>query len=439
MEVSVENMSSLGRRLKVSVPESQVNDQCKSKMAELAKQVRIKGFRPGKVPANILQQRFGRSVRAEVIGEVIEKSLTDALKNNELRPAGTPKIEDIKDEDGQPLEYVAEFEVYPEIELAPLAEVEIEKKVVEISDADIQDTMDKMADNLAHWHSVERPAKEGDKLDVDLERLSVEGIDEEKPQSYKHVDFVLDTKKSLPGLVQELIGKEAKFEGTFEVPYPEEWHDKKLAGKHAQFKVTIHGVNEKHAMTQEQLAEHFDLEKDDIDGLKAKVKERMEKEAEKVLREDIKERVLEVLLDKNQIEKPQSLIDQERAALLREMEHKQKGGMLDEDLSEDDIKELTEKRVVLGLLVNEVIAKHQIKVNNQRVREVIAEQAANFPDPKTFISYYYNNKELLQGVERIVLLDQAVDTLLGEMKVKDKPVSFDEVMNPPAEEEENKK
>lgn len=439
MEVSVENMSSLGRRLKVSVPESQINDQCKTKMAELAKQVRIKGFRPGKVPSNILQQRFGKSVRSEVIGEVIEKSLTDALNDNALKPAGTPKIEEIQDEDGKPLEYTAEFEIYPEIELADLSNIELEKKVVDISDAAIKETMDKMADNMADWKKVERKAKKDDKLDIDLERISVEGLEEDKPQVYNHVDFVLEEDKSLPGLVKELIGKEAGFEGTFDVPYPKEWHDKELAGKKAQFKVTVHGVNEKHVLTEEELAERLELEKDDKEGLKAKITERMEKESEKVLHEDIKEKVLEILLDNNPIEKPQSLVEQEKSALLREMEHKQKGGMLEEDLSEEDIKELTEKRVVLGLLVNEVISKNKIKVNNQRVREVIAEQAANFPDPKTFISYYYNNKELLQGVERIVLLDQAVEVLISEMKVVEKPVSFDEVMNPPQEDEESKK
>ncbi len=432
MEVSVENMSSLGRRVKVSVPESQVQDKCKSKMAELAKQVKLKGFRPGKVPKSILQQRFGQSVRAEVVSEVIEKSLTDILQDKQLKPANTPKIDDITDEDGKPLEYVAEFEVFPEITLADLSNVEIEKKVVNISDDDIQATIKKMSESMADWKEVERSSKLTDKLIVDLERLTVDGVvDDSEQQKFEHVDFVLDEKSSLPSLVKELVGKETGFEGTFNLPYPDEWHDKKLAGKKAEFKVKIHHVNEKQTLTEEELASNLGVDKKDKQALNDKVKERMEVEAKKVLQEEIKEKVLEILLENNPIDKPSSLLEKEKEALKREMEHKQKGGMLEEDLTEEEIVDLTEKRVVLGLLVNEVISVHKIKVNNQKVRETIAEQAANFPDPKMFISYYYNNKELLQGIERLVLLDQAVEVLLGSMKIKDKPVNFSEVMDPP--------
>lgn len=440
MDVSVENMGSLGRRVKISVPDSQISDKCRSKMAELAKQVRIKGFRPGKVPKNILEQRYGQSVRAEVVGEVIQSSLTDALKDKELKPAGTPTIEDITDESGKPLEYVATFEVFPEITLADLSEVEIEKKVVDITDKDIQETMDKMAEQMADWKKTERASKESDKLDIDLERTSVEGDDAENPpQKFEHVDFVLDKTKSLPMLVDVLIGKEAGIDESFEVAYPDDWHDEKLAGKKATFKVKIHEVQEKQTLSVEDLAEKLDLDKTDQDGLKQKIKDRMSKEAAKVLHEDIKERVLEILLDKNKFDKPQALLKQEKEALQREIDHKKQSGMLGDDLSDEELDELAEKRVVLGLLINEVINKNNIKVNNQRVRETIAEQAANFPDPKRFISYYYNNKELLQGIERLVMLDQAVEVLLEGMKVVEKPIGYSEAMNPPEEDEGDEK
>lgn len=433
MEVSVETKSSLERRLTITVPENEIDEQCRTKMSELAKQVRLKGFRPGKVPKNILQQKFGKSVRAEVIGEAIQNSLQEALKKNELKPAGMPQIEDVQDEKGKPLQYVAMVEIYPEINLADLSEVEIEKKVVNVSDQDIQKTLENMAANMGTWEEVDREAQSGDKLSMDLERTWVEDLEEDDPQSYNDIDLLLDDEKSLPSLVKALIGKKAGFEDELEIAYPKEWQDEKLKGKKAKFKVRVHKVLDNKPLTLEELAEKFELEKDDQQGLKDKIKERLEKEAKKALQEELKEQVLEVLLEKNPIEKPKALLKQEKESLEREIENKRKQMAATEELSEEEMNEIAEKRVVLGLLVNEIIHKHDIKVNNQKVREFIGEQAASFPDPKQFISYYYTNKELLQGVERIVLLEQAVDKLLDSMKVVEKQVNFEEAMNPSEE------
>lgn len=432
MEVSVETKSSLERRLTITVPESQIDEQCKTKMSELAKQVRLKGFRPGKVPKNILQQKFGKSVRAEVVGEAIQNSLHEALKDKDLKPAGMPQIEDVQDEEGKPLQYVATVEIYPEITLADLSAVEIERKQVEITDADIQKTISEMSKNMGEWADVERASKSGDRLKMDLSRTSVEGKEDEEPQSYEGIDLVLDDKKNLPEMVNALIGKEQGFEGDLEIAYPKDWQDEELKGKKAQFKVKVHKVQESVPLTGEQLAEKLGLDKEDQEGLKEKVKEQMEKEAKKALYEELKENALEILLEKNPIDKPKALLKQEKEALQREIENKRKQ-MVQEEISEEEMDELAEKRVVLGLLVNEIITKHDIKVNNQRVREFIGEQAASFPDPKQLISYYYTNKELLQGVERIILLEQAVDKLLELMKVTDKQVSFEEATNPSSE------
>ncbi len=430
MEVSVENTGSLERRVKISVPEDKVEGKCESKMAELAKQVNIKGFRQGKVPKKVMQQRFGKSVRAEVIGEVIQDSLQEALKDNELNPAGMPKIDDIKDESGQPLEYVATFEIYPSIELADLSSESIDKKVVDVTEADVQKTIQELSENQAKFDEVDRKSKLTDKLEMDLEREWVEGDDEsEEPQKFSNIEFNLDDKKSLPELVEQLVGKKAGEESSCEIAYPEEWHDKKLAGKKAKFNVTVHKVLERKALSESELAESMDLDKDDIDGLKAKIKERLEKESEKSLKEAFKEKVLEVLLEKNSIEMPKSLFEQERKALVEEMTQRGEQDSADEK----EIDEMAEKRVLLGLLVNEIIAKHEVKVDNQLVREYIAEQAANFPDPKRFISYYYTNKELLQGVERMVLLEQAVDVIAGTMKVNEIKITLDDAMKPEAE------
>lgn len=426
MEVSVENTGSLERRLTVSVPEAQINEQCRTKMAELAKDVKLKGFRPGKIPNHILQQRFGKAVRAEVVGTIIQKSLEDALEQEKLQPAGMPTIEQIQDESGKALEYVAKFEIFPEIKLGDLSQVEIEKKKVDITEEDIQKTITKMCENMGKWEPVSRSSQRGDKLVIDLERRWT--TQEEDLQKFEKIDFILDETKSLADLVNCLLDKNIEDEMECTITYPDTWHDQKLRGRESNFKVKIHEILEKKPLTVEELTEKLNLDKEDPNTLKEKIKERMEKEALKVIQDELKEKVLEILLEKNPIDKPKTLIEQEKKALKEEIAHQEKTGMFSEEMQADEIEELAEKRVVLGLLVNKVLDTHDIKVNNQRLRELIMEQAANFPDPKRFISYYYTNKELMQKAERLVLLDQAVEKIIEGMKIIEKPVRFEELM-----------
>ncbi|HET9843522.1 MAG TPA: trigger factor, partial [Gammaproteobacteria bacterium] len=317
MEVSVENTGSLERRLTVSVPEAQINEQCRTKMAELAKDVKLKGFRPGKIPPHILQQRFGKAVRAEVVGDIIQKSLENALKEKNLLPAGMPTIEQIQDESGKSLEYTAKFEIFPEIKLGDLSEVEVEKKKVDITDEDIQKTITKMCENLGTWESVTRASKMGDKLIIDLERRWT--TQEDELQSYVKIDFSLDEKKSLPDLVNQLLDKNIDDEIDCTITYPDTWHDEKIRGREATFKVKIHEILEKKPLTVEALGEKLNLDKEDPNILKEKIKERMEKEASKVIQDELKEKVLEILLEKNPIEKPKTLIEQEKKALKEEI------------------------------------------------------------------------------------------------------------------------
>ncbi|MBN9287512.1 MAG: trigger factor [Gammaproteobacteria bacterium 39-13] len=428
MEVSVENTSTLGRRLKVSVPEAKVASQIKARMAKLGREAHLKGFRPGKVPLSVLEQKFGDSVKAEVINELIKESLSEAVEKNELQPAGVPKIEELKNEAGKDLEFVASFEIYPEIALTDLSGVELDKRNAEITDADVDSMIGKLQDQLANWNVVDRAAQKEDRLTVDFARL-LKNEDAEREEQ-KNVQMVIGVEGVLPGLSEALIGKTKGDEIQVDLTYPADWADSPVAGKDVTLWVTIHEVAEKQLLSEEELASKLAIEDFTHDKIAAKVRERMQEELDQVLQDEIKEKVLEVLLDKNPIEVPYALIEQEKEAIHREMMRARRGKVSKEALNSSEVETSAKRRVELGLLLNEVIKKHNLKSDGKLVRAQIDKIASKFPKPSEIVDAYYGSKELLYSVERLVLLEQAVDAILKEAKVIDKKVSFDEVMNP---------
>ncbi len=439
MEVSVENTSTLGRRIKISVPNKQLAEQIKAKMTKLQKEAHLKGFRPGKVPPSVLQQKFGESVRLEVINELIRQSLGEAVQEQQLQPAGTPKIEEIniaelKNESNKNLEFVASFEVFPQITLADFSTVEIDKRTVEISDQDVAAMVKKLQDQLANWSKVDRAAKNGDKLTVDFARIIAEEGASKEDQ--KNVQMVIGAQGVLPGLSEALIGKKVGEEVKVELTYPDDWADKPAAGKAVTLWITLHNIEEKQELDDVELAKKLGLEETDKASLESKVRERMQTELERALRDEVKEAVLEKLLEKNPIELPQALIEQEKEAIYRELVRTRRNTKIPKEvIHSPEIESSARKRVELGLLLNEVISKNSLKADPQRVRSEIEKIASKFAKPAEIIEAYYGSNDLLYSVERIVLLDEAVDAILKAAKVNDKKATFDEVMNPTEEKE----
>lgn len=429
MEVSVENTSTLGRRIKVSVPDATVKEQVKAKMSKLAREVRLKGFRPGKVPNDVLQQKFGQSVRIEVIEDVIRKTLADVFKDKDLQVAGAPRIEDIKDESGKDLEFTATLEIYPEITLASLQDVELEKRTANITDQDVNKMIDKLQNELANWESVTRSIQSGDKIKVDFARLlKEEGATKEEQ---KDVEMVVGVEGVLPGLTEALLNKGIGDRVEVELVYPEDWAETRVAGKPVTLWVHINAIFEKEILTIEALAKKLGLATEDKATLETEVKQRMQDELESALQEELKEKVLEKLLESNPIELPQALIDQEKEAIRRELSRQRKVNIPFEAMDPIELEDQAKRRVELGLLLNEVIKKHKIKADASKIRKEVEKIASRFSThAQQVIDAYYQSKEMLYGVERMVLLDQAVNVMLEEMKHKETTVTFDQVMNP---------
>lgn len=426
MSVSVENTSHLGRKLNAKIPNQELQNLLKERMVKLSKEVRLKGFRPGKVPINVIQKQFGPSVRQEVISELIEKTLKDALTENDFKIAGRPVIDSIQDEKEQDLSFSATFEVFPDIKLSDLSEVEIERKVVEVTEADIDKMVDKLSKNLGQWNSVDKVGANGDRLKVDFKR-QLAGEDEETQDG---VTLEIGHDSVLPGLSDKLVGAQKGDTIETEVTYPEQWGEEKAKGKNAKLTVIVNDVTENQPLDEAALAEKLGMKDKDSAKLRDKIKERMQDEVKRTLNQAIQEDVLEILLDKNQFELPQSLIEQEIKAIDEEHKRQLQQQPNLQPMPEDERQSSAEKRVKLGLIINEIIGKYKIKVDGQLLRKEVEYLAQEFGNPEEIINLYFSNQQLLSGVERVVLLQQSIEALLKDMKTKEKSVTFDEVMNP---------
>ncbi len=427
MSVSVENTSNLGRRLKANIPNAELQDLLKTRMLKLSKEVRLKGFRPGKVPLQVIQKQFGSSVRQEVISELIESTLKDALSKDDIKLAGRPVIDDIEDKSEQDLVFSASFEVFPEINLVDLKAVEVTQKVVDVTESDIESMMAKLCKNMGTWLTVKKAAVMGDRLTVDFVRK----LADKDEETQANVVLELGHHSVLPGLTEALLG--AKIDETVEtaITYPEHWGEEDVKGKQAKLKITVKNNEENQPISTIELAKKLGLKDAEQSKLEEKIKERMDDEVKRTLNHALQEDVLEILLDKNEFDLPQSLIKQELKAIDDEANRKQQGNQPQETMSEEEKNDSAIKRVKLGLLINEIISKYKIKVNGKLLRKEVEHLAQQFGgNPEEIVNLYFSNEQLLSSVERVVLLQQSIEALLKDMKTIQKSVTFDEIMNP---------
>ncbi|MCG7814111.1 trigger factor, partial [Alteromonas sp. MCA-1] len=301
MQVSVETTQGLERRLTITVPADTVDSAVKSRLQQLAKTQRINGFRPGKVPVNVIKKRFGQAVRQEVAGDVMQQNFYQAVIQEKIQPAGMPKFELTKDEDGQDLEFTASFEVYPEVEVKGVSDIEIEKPVVEITDEDLDNMMETLQKQHATWKEVKRKAKKDDKVIIDF----VGSIDGEEFEGGKAEDFALELGKDrmIPGFEKPLVGAKAGEEVTIEVTFPEDYHAENLKGKDAVFQTTVKKVEGLNLpKVDEEFAKLFGVEEGGVDALKAEVRKNMQRELNQTLKAQVKEDVIAKLVEANEID-----------------------------------------------------------------------------------------------------------------------------------------
>lgn len=425
MSVSVQSTSSLGRKVEATIPNQKLQTLLSNRITKLSKEVKLKGFRPGKVPVQVIQKQFGSSVRQEVIAELIEETLKETLVENKLTPAGQPVVEQIKDKEQEDLSFTVTFEIFPEIALADLSNIEINKKVATVTEADVDKMQEKLCRNLGSWLPTDKAAQNGDRLVIDFTR-KLDGAESDETQN--NVKIELGHATTLPGLSEKLVGCKVEQTVEFDTTYPEKWAEEKAAGKAVKLNITVKEVQTNEPLTSAVLAERLGLKADDTAALREKIKSRMEDEVNRTLFQGLQEDVLEILLKENNFDLPDVLVQQEKRAIYKESERKNEKAV--QALDDTEVNDSAVKRVKLGLLVNEIIKKYNVKADGKRLRKEVEYLAQEFPNPEEIVNIYFSNKQLLSSVERVVLLQQAIESLLKDMKLVEKSVSFDEVMNP---------
>jgi len=433
MPSNVEKLSTLECQLNVTVPAEEVSQAYKKRLDKIASTAKIDGFRPGKVPTHVIEQRFGKGVAAEVANDLLQESFETAIEEHKLRVAGMPNIDAPELDKSKEFAYSAKFEVYPEIELKQLDGQNVEQIDAQITDADL----DKMIDNIrrqhATWEDVERESKDGDRLVFDFE-----GFMDDKPfdgGSAKDFELELGSKQMIPGFEEGLVGAKAGQELDLTVTFPEDYAVKDLAGKPAVFKIKVHKVQAA-ALPEldDAFAEKVGVKEKGVEGLKEEVRKNMQAELKRILTNKNKEFVLDKLVEVNEVEVPNSLIDIEVEHLqkmtLQQMAAQQGMKELPKiDMPKEPYIDQAKKRVILGLLLAEAIKLHDIKADADLVRSRVEEIAAAYSQSEEIVNWYYQNKQLMSEIEAAVLEEQVVAKLVEQAKVDQKSESYDDLVN----------
>lgn len=434
MEVSVEKTDNkLERRLLIEVPAARVEGEITGRLKVLGKRARLKGFRPGKAPLKVLEQQFGPQVREEVLNDLINETYKQALQQEKLKPAGNPRIEGGSVKPGTNFRYTATIELYPELELKPLDKLSVERPEVAITDADVDKMVEKLRQQRASWEPVARAAKDGDQVTVDFEgKRDGEVFAGGKG---KKVPVVIGSGRFLPGFERELVGAKAGETRTFDLEFPADYPNKQLAGKVAQFTVEVQGVAEqKLPELDAEFCELFAVKT--VAELRSGVRDNMQRELDAVVRSQLKEQVLDQLVKQHPgIDLPKGLVNDEINRLRGEALQRMgvTSGKATPDLPAELFEESARRRVALGVILGEIVRKESLKVDRGRVQDRIDEIADGFDDSQKVLETYAKNPRLVAGVEAMVLEDQAVDLVVARAKVKVKPATFDEIMNPQRE------
>lgn len=430
MQVSVETVGSIGRRVTVAVPAEQVEKEVGAKLRKMAQSARLPGFRPGKAPIKVVEGRYGKDVLNEVAANLIDTTLREALTQEKLVPAGGPNVEPTKLERGEDLEYVASFDIYPEIKRMDIDGVQIERPAYEVKGTDIDATVETMRKQRLTWQTVERVAGENDRVMIDFEG-SVDG--EPFPgNSAENFAVVLGEKSLLKDFEDGLKGSEADQQLDLQVNFPEDYHGKEVAGKCATFNVTVREVAESvYPELDEEFVKSFGVADGDIEKLRTEVRENVEREMADRVRRILRQRVFDALTELNEIDLPEKMVEAEIDQLIESNKKILEGqGVPVGNVNPDrgNFRESAEKRVALGLIMQAVVEKHEIKPDAGRVRERIEAVGSGYEDPAAFVQWYYSDRNRLAQMESMILEEQVIEKMLEGADVRDKEISFDELM-----------
>jgi trigger factor len=426
MQVSLSARGALERRLEVAVSAAEVTQEFEQRLKKVARSARLKGFRPGKAPMPVIRKQFGDQVHAEVVDHLIRSSLTAALREQNLTPAGGPRIEPIAVAPGADLKYAAVFEVMPEIQVKAPEGTEISRPIAEVGEADVDAMIESMRKQRPVFTAVDREARETDRVIVDYSGL-MDGEPFEGGEA-QDVALVLGSQEARPELQEALKGARAGETRAVTVSFPADLANKSLAGKSAQLSVSVKRVEE-HSLpaVDEEFCKAFGVEQGGVEALRVEVRKSMERELADLIQGRLRTQVLDALHEQNPIDVPRALIDEQ----VQQMQLDTARQMGVRDASQLPPREPFEaparKRAALGLILGQVIRAEGLKVDPLKVQERLEDLSATYPNPEEARAAYQRSREAMRQIESAVLEEQVIDWFLARAKVTDQPMSFQEV------------
>ncbi len=431
MQSNVEELGALERRLDVSIPQEKIETEVENRLKRLARTAKIHGFRPGKVPLKIVKQQYGPQVRQEVIGDVLKKNFSEAVREKNLKVAGYPRFEpkDIAENASQ-FEFSATFEVYPDVVLGALDTSRVERPSVSVTQSDVDKTLDTLRKQRMQYELAGRPAAKGDRLNIDF-RGTIDG-EEFAGSKAENSSLILGEGRFLKDFEEPLIDMSAGQSKKFEVTFPADYHGKEAAGRTAAFEVKLNAVEAARLPeVNAEFARSLGVEDGDIERLRTEIQTNLEREVANRIKARIKEQVMQCLLDTTSSQAPKALVEAEMERLMHDARRDLASrGVNPKDmpLPQDLFQERAQRRVSLGLILAELVKMHGLQPKPEQVRAMVEDLAQSYENPAEVVKWHYAAPDRLNEAESLALEDNVVQWVLEKVKVEDKPMTLDELM-----------
>jgi trigger factor len=432
MQANLESLGTLERRLSVAVPLAEIDREIDTRLKRLSRTVKMDGFRPGKVPLKVVAQQYGPQIRQEVLGDAIQRTFGEAVREQNLRVAGYPRFEPKPlNEGASEFEYSATFEVYPDVQVGDISSSSITRPQLAVSEADIDRTLDVMRKQRATYESVERGAENGDRITMSY-KGTIDGSEFAGGKAENQA-IVLGEGRLLADFESQLQGMKAGDARTFELRFPDDYHGKDVAGKTATFELNVSEVAVPRLPDIDaEFAKSLGVVEGDVTKMRTEIKGNLEREVKTRLKSRVKDQVMQAFLDVTQVEVPKSLVESEieRLRNFARQDLAARGIPVKDDtpLPADMFEKQAQRRVNLGLILAELVKAHQLQAKPEQVRSTVEEQAESYENPQEVVRWYYQSPERLREIESMVLEDNVVDWALRTARVEDKPIAFDELM-----------
>jgi trigger factor len=431
MQVTVEESSGLNRTLKVQIPEDTIQKSVDQRIQKIGKNAKIAGFRPGKVPAKVIRDRFGTQARQDVISDLLQSSFREALTEKDLTPAGTPEITDMQADAGNGLEYTANFEVFPEVELESFSELELKKPICEVTEQDVDTMVEKLREQNREWNSVDRTSKAGDRVQISYSYHA--DIDDEdlKEGSSESIWILVGQPSLMPEFDEKVKDVSVGDHVDFSVVFPDDYKQEGLAGKKASFEIDVLTVEEPTLPEiDEKFIEQFGVKDGTVETFRTELQRNLEREMKAALHKRQKSDVLQTLYDTNTVVLPEVMVNAELQELLKpyqEAAEKQNADVDDPEI-EKTLAEEARRRVALSLIIGKIITDNKLQPDPEKIRDMINDIAAGYEDPESLTEWYFSDQKRLQQIQQVVLEDQAIEWVLDQAKVVDQSIAFTELM-----------